>query len=364
MTTPANQYKPDYAVPPGWILSDHLETKGISQAEFARRCGRSPKLISEIIAGLAPLTPETALQFEKVLGLDASIWLGIEAEYRLHQAQAAESLRAEEYVEWSKMFPVKELVNRGVVDKPSSGTDAVSKLLAFFGVASVDAWQVRFGQTNVAYRHSPSFDSDPSILAAWLRVGELVAAQEECAEYSKPEFVRALGHIRQLTLKPFDEALAEARSLCRSAGVALVCVKPFPKMAVSGAARWLSPHKPLIQLSARHKSDDHFWFSLFHEAAHVLLHSKKHIYVDSNQGTNIDFEAQADEWASNYLISVEAWEQFALSSHFSRTAVHRFASDQGIAPGIVVGRLQHEGYVDWSVLNDLKARLKWADDTK
>ena len=81
MATALNQFNPDYAVPPGWILEERLEVQGISHAEFARRCGRSPKLISEIISGKAPLEPETALQFEKVLGVDASIWLGIETDY-------------------------------------------------------------------------------------------------------------------------------------------------------------------------------------------------------------------------------------------------------------------------------------------
>ena len=68
----------------------------------------------------------------------------------------------------------------------------------------------------------------------------------------------------------------------------------------------------LIQLSARHKSDDHFWFSFFHEAAHLLLHSKKHIYVDSNLGTNTNSEAEADIWASNFLITPEKWGNFRL----------------------------------------------------
>ena len=51
MATATNQYQPDYAVPPGWVLGERLEVHGISHAEFARRCGRSPKLISEIVAG-------------------------------------------------------------------------------------------------------------------------------------------------------------------------------------------------------------------------------------------------------------------------------------------------------------------------
>ena len=85
-----NQYRPDYAVPPGWILEERLEVQGISQAEFARLCGCSSKLISEIVSGKAPLEPETARQFEKVLGVDASIWLGIEDAYKTHRSQEAE----------------------------------------------------------------------------------------------------------------------------------------------------------------------------------------------------------------------------------------------------------------------------------
>ena len=87
MTTKTNQYHPDYAVPPGAILEECLETHGISPAEFARRCGRSAKLISDIIAGKAPVAPETAREFEKVSGVDADIWLGIETDYQLYRAR-------------------------------------------------------------------------------------------------------------------------------------------------------------------------------------------------------------------------------------------------------------------------------------
>ena len=76
-------YEPDYVVAPGEILEEYLESWGLSQAELARRCGRSPTLISQIIAAKAPITPATALQLEKVLGLDASTWLNMEAKYRL-----------------------------------------------------------------------------------------------------------------------------------------------------------------------------------------------------------------------------------------------------------------------------------------
>ena len=91
MTNATHEYRPDNAIPPGWVLAERLEAHNISHAEFARRCGRSAKLISEIIAGKAPVEPETALEFERVLGVDAGIWLGIEADYCLHPVKPADN---------------------------------------------------------------------------------------------------------------------------------------------------------------------------------------------------------------------------------------------------------------------------------
>ena len=97
-------YQPDYAVPPGEILEEYLDVLQMSQAELARRCNRSPKLISEIVSGKAPVEPATAVQLEKALGLDARIWLGIEADYRLHLQREAEVLEAEEQAAWARNF--------------------------------------------------------------------------------------------------------------------------------------------------------------------------------------------------------------------------------------------------------------------
>ena len=173
METTLDQYRPDYSVAPGLVLEERLQAQGISHAEFARRCGRSPKLISEIISGKAPLEPRTALQFERVLGVDASIWLGIESSYQLYRARETEKETASECVEWIEGFPVPELVKRECIQKPTSKADKVSQLLAFFGVGSIDAWDSRYAAINVAYRHSRSFKSNEKALATWLRLGEL-----------------------------------------------------------------------------------------------------------------------------------------------------------------------------------------------
>ncbi len=362
MATAKNTYQPDYAVPPGWILRERLEVHGISHAAFARRCGRSPKLISEIIAGKAPVEPETALQFEKVLGMDAGIWLGIEADYQLHKARETEAREAEAVVAWCKRFPVKELVKRGSIEKPTSDVDGVNKVLAFFGVASVDAWQGRFGAANAAYRHSPSFESSEEALATWLRLGEVAAERQECAEYNETRFRSALTEIRGLTREPAEVFFPVMVRLCNGAGVTLVVIKSLPGTALSGAARWLSPRKALIQLSLRHMSDDHLWFSFFHEAAHLLLHSKKNIFVEGNGGDASDLEDEANAWASNFLVPRARWEAFKTTMPRSKAEVLAIAREQSIAPGIVVGMLQHDGVLPWTHLNGLKCRFQWIED--
>ena len=362
MVTLTNQYNPDYAVPPGWVLDERLNELGISHAEFARRCGRSPKLISEIIAGNAPIEPRTALQFEKVLGMDASIWLGMESDYRLHQERETEVRQAEALASWAKSFPVNELVKRGVIQRPPSDAAAVSSLLAFFGVASVESWNVRQQRAQLAYRHSPSFKSDDCTLATWLRLGEIEASQKECADYREATFRQSLKLIRNLTGSKSREVFDRAARLCGDAGVALTIIKPLPKTALSGASWWLTPRKAVIQLSARHMSDDQLWFSLFHEAAHILLHSKRNVFVHERNGNTSDIESQADRWAADFLVSSQDWNEFIDTSDFTESDVLGFSDEQGIAPGIVVGRLQHEGHLGWRTgLNRLKVRLKWSE---
>ena len=358
MSESGSEWSSEYAIPPGWVLEEYLEVRGFSQAEFARRCGRSPRLISEIIAGKASLEAKTALQFERVLGLDASAWVNIESAYRLRLAREADAENVAAAIEWVNDFPVSELVEREYLPQSESDVARIGRLLEFFRVASVDAWEAQYGNTNVDFRHSPSFDSDEKVIITWLRLGEIEAEQQECAHYNKSQFQKAVQSIRNLTREPIDIALKQAEKLCNEAGVALALVKPLKRMALSGAAWWLSPRKAIIQLTARHNTDDHLWFSFFHEAAHVLFHSKRDVYVDGNNGSETKQESEADRWASNLLIPELAWKQIAQVSPLSAQFVRDFAKEQGIAPGIVVGRLQHESVIPWrSPLNSLKVRV-------
>ena len=245
-------YQPDYAVHPGEILGEHLEALQMSQAELARRCNRSSKLISEIISGKAPIEPATAVHLEKALGLNARIWLGIEADYRLHLQRQEEAQEAANQQAWAKNFPVSELVKRGVMSKPASKAERVGAVLRFFGVSSVDAWNATYGDkllSSVAFRNSPSYSSNQFALATWLRLGEMEAERMVTEPYDKQSFIKALVDIRRQTAVQSTESLDTTRRLCVQAGVALTIVKPLPRTSLHAVSRWLSPKKALIQLT-------------------------------------------------------------------------------------------------------------------
>jgi len=309
-TTAASPRALKTAIPPGELLATHLAAREMSQAECARRCGRSAKLISEIVTGKAPIQPETALQLERVLGLPSNVWLGIESDYRLLLARRADAERAEAHRDWLTTFPVGELIERGMVERRGTVAETTDQLLAFFGVGSARAWRARYGSVRVAIRKTPGVDIDDIALATWLRLGEVGADDILCGEYDGVGFRKALIRIAALIRRRDAKARKLARELCQVAGVALVEVEPLANAAIAGAARWLTPRKALSQLGHADGEAHRFWLTFFHQAAHLLLHSKKVVFVDPERpdeqpdnGDADDIESQADEWAAAFLSS-------------------------------------------------------------
>lgn len=356
-----NQYQPDYVSPPGETLQETIDTIGMSQAELAERTGRPKKTINEIIKGKGPITPETALQFERVLGTPARFWNSRERNYREDLAGKKELERLQEDINWLAKFPIREMVGVGWISLHDDPVEQVRELLNYLGVASRQQWKSIWLSPSAApnYRKSPAFKSTPEAVSAWLRQGELVARDIQCSPYNARAFKTVLSEIRNLTITPPENSQLKMVRLCAGAGVAVAFVPEIPKIHLSGATRWLSPLKALIQLSLRHKSDDHLWFSFFHEAAHILLHGKRAAFIEDDTQSN-DMEAEANRFASIILIPQKRYRQFVAEQVFSKKAILEFASDLGISPGIVVGRLQHDELIKFNHCNDLKKRFTFS----
>jgi HTH-type transcriptional regulator/antitoxin HigA len=359
-----NRYDPNYGVPPGETLLESIEKLGMSQAELAQRMGRPLKTINEIIKGKAAITADTALQLEKVLRIPASFWNNAECTYREALARREEQKRLERQSAWLREIPLKSLTQFAWIKAWNEPAKQVEELLRFFGVASTAAWrnvwvQGVAGRIAVEFRKSPAFQSDWAALASWLRKGELEAQGIQCADFSADRFKSALTEIRKLTVQRPDTFQESLLRLCAESGVAVTFVPCLPKTHVSGATQWLSSTKAIIQLSLRGKSNDILWFNFFHEAGHILLHGKKQVFIED--GEKDSKEREADAFASNILIPPIDLQRFRSQGKLTKAGIQRFAQEVGIAPGIVVGRLQHDGDLPRSHFNDLKQWLTWAD---
>jgi len=358
-----SEWAPNWAIHPGELLEEHLETRGWTQAEFARRAGLTPKLVSTIISGKNPVSHDTAIALERVLGLRDYIWTGIQDRWDLHESRASaqEAASSPEVRQWLAQFPLKELQERGVVAKSRDLAVIFHGLLKFFQVGSIEGYSARFDNLAVQYRHSVAHKSQPACLAAWLQLGEIEASKLRLQSYDAGRFRQGLAQIRTLTTGNVEVFYPQMVETCANAGVALVAVPPLPKTRLSGAARWLGSGHAVIQLSLRHKMNDHFWFSFFHEAGHIMLHRQDTIFADDDGGEDGPIEKEADSFAEDMLVGTARLQTLCAQKPVSTAMVRQFADEIEIHPGIVVGMLQHHGCLPWSRLNELKDRFEWKD---
>lgn len=348
-------YEPDFVFPPGETLLEVLDERNMTQAELSMRTGLSAKHINQIAKGHAPVTPDTALLFERAVGVSARVWNNLEVAFREHLSRAEEAVRMESDIGWLDDLPIKELIKRGWIEQVKSPLDELRGACAFFGVADRMAWDAVWHKPT-AYRTSKAFSSHPGAVAAWLRIGEIKAASIECSPFSKSALKASLDDLRALTCDPSPTSWwPQLFEICASVGIAVV-VEPEVKGArINGAARWLAADKALVQLSFRHKWSDIFWFTFFHEVGHLILHSKKDTFIN-DVGAHSGVEQEADGFASRLLIPRS--DEAALAGLTTMEDVRAFAERLGIAPGIVVGRLQHDKRWPFNKGNNVKQRFE------
>jgi HTH-type transcriptional regulator/antitoxin HigA len=353
------RFEPDYAVAPGASLRATLEKLGLTQAKLAARTGLSMKHVNQVIQGAAPITPDTALLLEMATAVSARYWNALEAVYRERVARTQSRARLAEDADWLRELPIKELIIRGYLAANVDAATQVEQVCRFFGIADRQRWRQVWLAPLASFRQSPSFIADAGAVATWLRLGELEAATIDTGPYDAKRFRQALVDIRGLTVQEPETALKCLRTACAEAGVAVVFLPDIGRTRTSGAARWLTPKKALIQLSDRYKADDRFWFSFFHEAGHVLLHSKKETFVSGREGGNTseEEEDEADKFAAAQLIPRRDAPRLA-QLRTDRDVVD-LADELGIAPGIVVGRLHNDGLWEWSRGNRLKQTISF-----
>lgn len=360
MTPPTTTFQPDWASPPGDTLSDLLEEQDMTQTELAERLGVTLKHVNRVVNGAATISAELALGLEKVFGASAAFWMTREAHYQAALARREQRHEFAQAVDWAHRFPIKELRKREFLSRTAEGPELVEQLLRFLGIADPSQWT----EPQAAYRKSQKFESDQFALAAWLREGELQAAELECQPYDEARFHDVLIEARSLTRLDPEQWWPELQRRCASAGVAVVVVDVYTGAKANGATRWLSPDKALIQLSLRYKWEDIFWFSFFHEAGHVVLHRKKDIFVEVPNKDQPDdphereLEDEANRFAARTLIPPPHDRRLR---NLQASDVESFSEILDVAPAIVVGRMCHEHIIPWNKATPYRRKLQFAE---
>jgi addiction module HigA family antidote len=352
----ANEYNPQSVLHPGIDLAEKLEELGMGVKEFAIRTDKPEKTIIAVMKGDSAITPDMAVQFEQVLKIPAHFWLNRQRQYDESIARTRQNDQMKRAEEWARSFPLKDMVRLKWLAPFTTKTEAVKSLFVFFEISNQAAWESVYlhSELKLHFRISLAHTKNPHAISAWLRRGEIQASEIKAEPYSEKAFKNALPEVKNVMAKHPDDFFTRLKALCFKAGVKVVHTPCLPKAPISGATRWLND-TPLIQLTGRYKRNDSFWFTFFHEAGHILLHGKKDIFLESVEYSDKDKvkEKEADLFAQEWVLSSaekkQIVEQAKTTGMLTVQDVIKFAECFNTHPAAIIGQLQHDKLIPYSV---------------
>jgi len=349
------EYKPDYAVHPGVTLKEMLIAYNMKQIDLSKRIGITEKHISNIINQESPITSETALRLEKVFGVSSEFWNNYQKMYDDTLARIRDEERIiDDINELPKLkIAYNNLAKMNYVKQTRQNNEKVAELRSFFGVSSLK----KINQVYELLFRKSSKEADQYSVTAWLRIGEKELYNKNIQEFNRVLLRDQIKNIRKLTVLNEKEFIPKLKEMLFDAGLLFLYLPYFKNSYINGVARWIDK-KPIIQISSRNKYQDIFWFSLFHEIAHILNHKKSDIFIEYDRKVGISAEEiEADQFAQNTLIRLNLYKLFVKKSNFSDFNIAEFAKDISIDKGIVAGRLANDGYIAYSKIAHLRRKF-------
>lgn len=341
------------ATPPGATIKEQLSDRGMSQKEFAARMDMSEKHISKLINGDVHLTPDVAVRLELVLGVPAEFWNNLESIYREKLVKVEMENTMDTDIELAKQFPYSEMSRFGWVPETRDAKEKVIYLRKYFGIVELSLLENE-QITRIACRRLAITEKSDLALMAWVQEAKIIARGIQTEPINIKGLIAAIPDIRKMTVMKPNEFCPKVKKYLADCGIALVFL-PHLKGSFLQGATFLDGNKIVVGLTARGKDADKFWFSLFHELAHIVLG-----HVGQINGISDEDERAADTWSEETLINKKEFNAFIKEKDYTEQSIIRFAKEQGIAPGIVVGRMQIEGIIKYSVLNKLKEKYEVA----
>lgn len=350
-------FSPNWATPPGSTIKDVLSQRDVSTNDFAHRMNIDLNNIELLLNGKLSIDDSIATKLEDVIGSTKSFWLKREEQYK----KGLESIN--EIDAWLKQVPYKDMVRFGWLENKSN---IYKSCLDFFNVSNFQEFKIKYDFLlhTVSFRKSSAFISENLSIISWIRRAEIIAENYKCKKWNKELFIETLEEkIKPLTRKKSPKQfLPDLIRYCADCGVAVVIVPTPQKCTASGATKFIDSDKALLILSFRYLSDDQFWFTFFHEAGHLILHSHKSLRIESENNLKLvaDEELEANLFAAEMLVHINLRrELYKLKS--DKRKILELAMKAGVSPGIIVGQMQHYKIISPSYLNGYKKRYTWEE---
>ena len=229
--------------------------------------------------------------------------------------------------------------------------EQILELRTYFGIrALTDIPRV----SHMALRRGRSKNFNSYALAGWLRKGEVEAWSLDLPAFCRQKLEDAVPKLRALSYKKPDSFFQEATRMLHNAGVGMIGVKNPKNTSVFGAARMIGD-KTIMQVSDYQKRYDLFWFTLFHEIGHLLLHDIQTTEcIFFGQDIDAPLENEANEFASDTLIDKAEYGIFVANGDFSLPSISDFANRVKAHRSIVCGRLAYDKHVEYPRVSSLR----------
>ena len=339
-----------------------MNRTGVTPHDLSRHFNGGLATLREILDGAAAIDVEKAEVLSEHLGGTIEFWLTRQSDYEQALIQIAERLEGSEAEEWMAQVSAPGSKPRGRLSDARKRHE-LRRRMAYYAVGTLRAWNFRYGRLRqeTRFRTAVSYSSPDGPLSLWLRQGELEADLVTTCSWDPEKLQENIAAIRRLSkISRPTRFFPKLQELCAQAGVALVAVRAPRGCRVSGASRLIGPEKAMIVVSFRYRSDDHFWFTLFHEIGHLLLHQGMTFVDDDRTDAENDYEWQANRFASSCIIPPLREAEFE-NLTADRDSVIRFSVSVDIAPGLTVGQMQHRRLIGYNQLNSLKRHWRWEE---
>lgn len=333
--------RPAPLLPPGTYIEEWLEDhEPMKQKELAMRLGTSTKHLSRLINGYAPISPEMAVKLAVVTGYSVEFWLTHQARYDARRTYL--EITQEDIALVKSVLPgpcVSRLQRAGIVTHNwRNPQELVREVFARGRVACADAFRDLCAATSGAEW-------------TWL---ELVKKQLDAVNtvppFDRDGLEKLTSSLRSASVQDPSSFVPAVRRMLHSVGVIFLAESAVPGSQVSGAS-FEYDGNPVIALADRQKREDVFWFTLFHELAHVLTADR-----EKDSAARPQPELKADNWAANALLDGTAVD--AIPQPYTAEGIVTCASDHSVSPAIVVGSLRRQGKVPRTWGADLIRRFE------